>query len=84
MNISFAAASVEILIDDQPVHVTIEHATTGANYATLPTLVWNPSIDWANLDNSRGHEVEVKISNVLIDGEAQDFFYTVKIFNPEG
>jgi hypothetical protein len=84
LNVDMAGATVDVLLDGQPVDVVIEHATPVEEFsALLPTLVWNPQVDWAELDESQDHAVDVRINGILIDGEAHEFHYTVHIFDPQ-
>jgi hypothetical protein len=82
-NVSFADATVQLFLDGKPIDATIEHATPADGYAALPTLVWYSSVDWAELDDSQDHKVQVQIRNVFVDGQSQEFRYTVTIFDPE-
>jgi uncharacterized protein YkwD len=81
----FQDAQVQVTLDGAPVPVKIEYITeTEFVGISLPSsgFVWIPQVDWATLDMSQDHQVQVEIRNIKIDGKSKNLAYQLTIFDP--
>lgn len=82
----FSSASVSMQSGGQSIPVSLE--PVDGRFVGDPTLVWvpngmntNANIHWPTPEMDE--VVEVTIANVLVDGSATEFSYTVTIFDPD-
>ncbi|WP_414663776.1 CAP domain-containing protein [Horticoccus sp. 23ND18S-11] len=81
----FAAATVAMTRDGQPINATLE--PVGTNLGE-PTLVWiydnrDPSVTTPHVLPAADTVYNVTINNVRIGGTARNFTYRVTVFDPE-
>ncbi|MCF3648885.1 CAP domain-containing protein [Synoicihabitans lomoniglobus] len=86
-NADFSAATVSMTRDGSPISTTID-AATGGGGAPEPTLIWR--YDGLSGDLLTSHDrptadtsYVVSINNVSVNGSAQNFSYTVNVFDPD-
>ena len=82
----FAAATVEMRLNGDPINVNIVYAETTGSTRALANwngLVWEPSLNLQALDWSTPQRVQVAVRNVQQAGGAMhDFAYELMLFEP--